>query len=127
MTSLRTVPNQDRARAEDLVDELVASLTEPGESDSAACGQSLSRGPAGIVLAHIEHAHHDVPEARPRLHRWARAAMAHPISSSEAAGLHAGLPAVTFLLHLAEPVMPKYHDTIAALDAHLVEIGRAHV
>lgn len=127
MMPLHTAPNQDRARADDLANALVAPLAEPGESDSAASGQSLSRGPAGIALAHIEHAHHDVPEARQRLHRWARAATAHPISSSESAGLHAGLPAISFLLHLAEPVMPEYHDTTAALDTHLLRLAHHRV
>lgn len=53
--------------------------------------------------------------------------MAHPISSSESAGLHAGLPAVSFLLHLAEPVIPEYHDTLTALDAHLVRLAHRRV
>lgn len=114
------------AKHAELLSVLATPLTEPATGQPEVA-QSLSRGAAGIALWHLERSHHDVPEARPLLHQWVRAALASPISSAETAGLHAGLPAITFLLHLAEPVLPEYRPAITEFDQHLRRLAHRRV
>lgn len=110
-----------------LLDELTRPLAVPTTTEHTHEGQSLARGAAGIALWHIERAHHNDTGSRERVHVWVRAALAEPVSNAEAAGLFAGLPAIAFLLHTAEPVIPDYRRVIEEFDAHLVRLVHRRV
>lgn len=115
------------ARNAALLDELTRSLAVPTTTEHAEKAQSLARGAAGVALWHIERAHHNATGARERVHAWVQAAVAKPISNAEAAGLYAGLPAITFLLHTAESVIPAYRRVIKQFDTHLIRLVHRRV
>ncbi|MGI8312152.1 lanthionine synthetase C family protein [Saccharopolyspora hattusasensis] len=110
---------------------LLKRLTRPLEvPDMTECRretQSLARGAAGIALWHIHQAHQDDPDARKRVHHWVQAALAEPVSNAEAAGLFAGLPAIAFVLHAAERIIPEYRPVIEEFDAHLIALTHRRV
>ncbi|GAA4878839.1 lanthionine synthetase C family protein [Saccharopolyspora cebuensis] len=109
-----------------VLERLTGPLAGPTATAEAG-GQSLSRGAAGIALWHLERAHHHDPGARQRAHAWVRAALTEPVSNAGTAGLFAGLPAITFLLHTAEPVIPDYHRAVQECDAHLIRLAHHRV
>lgn len=109
------------------LNRLTRQLTAPTAAGDAEVGQSLARGSVGIALWHLERAHHHDPGARERAHAWVQATLTEPISNAETAGLFAGLPAIAFLLHTAEPVIPDYHQSVEACDAHLINLAHRRV
>ncbi|TVT61974.1 lanthionine synthetase [Amycolatopsis rhizosphaerae] len=108
-----------------LLETLARPLQQP-PAGSGVVGQSLARGSAGIALWHIECAHADVG-ARQRVHTWVRTALAEPVSTSAIAGLFAGLPAIAFLLDVAETVIPDYRSAVEKCHAHLIRLTHRRV
>lgn len=107
----------------------LARLPAPGPppENKPWMAHSLTRGAAGIALAHIEHAHQGTG-SWPAAHAWIVQACAGQVSAGSNTGLFQGLPAVAFLLHatggryrggladLARPLADLVHQR--AGDAH---------
>ncbi|WP_020498825.1 lanthionine synthetase C family protein [Sciscionella marina] len=104
-----------------LTQQLAQPVNPPGQR------QSLASGVLGAALWHLERAHYGIPAARERAHTCISTALADPISNAEVAGLFAGLPAVAFVLHTAEAVIPEYQPVIAEFDTHLIRLAHRRV
>ncbi|MER5301325.1 lanthionine synthetase C family protein [Streptomyces lasiicapitis] len=89
--------------------------------------QSLSDGPAGTALLHIERArtgHGTWPQA----HTWIKAAALTPASASNTSGLFLGLPAVAFILSCAvTPDSVRYQQALASVDQHVTALAHRRV
>jgi len=85
---------------EDAAATVLARLPSPQPPPEAApwVAHSLTRGAAGIALAHIDRAHQGTGAWR-TAHAWITQACAGAISASANTGLFQGLPAVAYLLH----------------------------
>ncbi|WP_244615965.1 lanthionine synthetase C family protein [Stackebrandtia albiflava] len=97
-----------------------------GES-TAPTAQSLGQGAAGIALAWVQYASRN-PAYWATAHRWIQATTARPISTGTAAGLYAGAPAVTFLLHMADRAFPgRYRRHLNELLPHVTKSAHRRV
>jgi hypothetical protein len=114
------------AQLASVLETLARPLQQHPAAGNGVVGQSLARGSAGIALWHIERAYADVG-AREQVHTWVRAALAEPVSNAQPAGLFGGLPAIAFLLHIAEPVIPDYRTAVEKCDAHLIRLTHRRV
>ncbi|MBA9002858.1 lanthionine synthetase C family protein [Thermomonospora cellulosilytica] len=106
--------------------ERLPALGPPPENEPWAA-HSLTRGAAGIALAHVERAHQGAC-SWPAAHAWIVQACAGQVSASPNTGLFQGLPAIAFLLHatggryrggladIARPLADLVHQR--ATDAH---------
>ncbi|WP_216216927.1 lanthionine synthetase C family protein [Amycolatopsis aidingensis] len=110
-----------------LIDRLTYPLATPSTTAHTGQAQSLARGAAGVALWHIHQAHRNTPGARTRAHRWVQAALAEPVSNADTAGLFAGLPAITFVVHTAQDLIPEYESALEKLDAHLIRLTHRRV
>jgi lantibiotic biosynthesis protein len=81
--------------------------------------QSLAAGATGVALAQIERAHTGAGTWQ-AVHSWVKAAVSHDISTSGAAGLYCGAPAIAFALHAAgADGTGRYARALSRLDSHV--------
>lgn len=96
--------------------------------------QSLTKGAAGIALLHVERAHAGVGDWW-TAHAWVRAAADAQVSAADDAGLHFGVPALSFLLHAAGadgtarygPALAVIDPYVGALTHRRVELAQARI
>ncbi|MGQ0775118.1 MAG: lanthionine synthetase C family protein [Pseudonocardiales bacterium] len=84
-------------------------------------GQSLSQGPPGIALLHIERALLGLGDWG-TAHAWAAAATRTPVTANPGSSLFYGAPAVAFTLHSAD--RPGYAGALRTLDDHITTLTR---
>ncbi|MFW6724769.1 lanthionine synthetase C family protein [Streptomyces sp. MAR4 CNY-716] len=112
-----------------LTQEFAEHLARPAVVPSGEpwAGQSLAEGAAGVALFHIEHAAHghtpwDIA------HRWIRQATDGTISAADTTGLYLGAPALAFVLTTVPDTRRHlYHDALAALHGHVVDLAHRRV
>ena len=100
-------------------------MTIPTTEDrTISLNQSLSNGPSGVALLHIERAlagHTSWSEA----HSHVREAAAGSIDGGDHTGLYYGAPAMAFVLHTAnEDGRSRYLQALAVLDKHVTRVTR---
>jgi hypothetical protein len=115
--------------AQHQAERLIEDLMMPGQLSTNQClpAQSLARGAAGIALVHIERAL-SASGSWSTAHAWVRRATRPEISMADGAGLYAGAPAISFVLHAADADgVPRYAEALAELDTHVVNITHRRV
>ncbi|CAL9614925.1 lanthionine synthetase C family protein [Streptomyces sp. enrichment culture] len=89
--------------------------------------QSLSDGPAGTALLHIERARTGQGTWL-RAHSWLTAATLTPASASDDSGLFLGAPAIAFALGCATaPDSARYWQALTAVDEHVTALTHRRV
>ncbi|MFC5956809.1 lanthionine synthetase C family protein [Streptomyces pratens] len=89
--------------------------------------QSLSDGPVGTALLHIERAHTG-HGTWPQAHTWIKAAALRPVSASDTNGLFLGAPAVAFTLSCATaPDSARYQQALTGVDEHVIALAHRRV
>ncbi|HEY5833934.1 lanthionine synthetase C family protein [Streptomyces sp.] len=115
------------------MEEIARQLSVPESlvHDHHVPAQSLSKGPAGIALLHIERAHTGKADWR-TARSWVQAAALDGISGADDACLLFGVPALAFVLHAAEADgAERYASARDRLDTYVTalahrRIGLAH-
>ncbi|WP_432012709.1 lanthionine synthetase C family protein [Streptomyces cucumeris] len=99
----------------------------PPPADQPWLRQSLSDGPTGTALLHIERAHTG-HGTWPQAHNWIKAATMTPVSASDTSGLFLGAPAVAFTLSCATaPDSARYRQALTAVDQHVTALAHRRV
>ncbi|MFF3501193.1 lanthionine synthetase C family protein [Streptomyces sp. NPDC003247] len=106
--------------------QALASPTPP-DPEQPWHRQSLSDGPAGTALLHIERARTG-HAAWPRAHTWIKAATLTPVSASDTSGLFQGAPAIAFVLSCAtSPDSARYQQALTAIGEHVTALTHRRV
>ncbi|MFD7713735.1 lanthionine synthetase C family protein [Streptomyces sp. NPDC059786] len=110
-------------------DTIAHALHQPASppTDQPWRRQSLSDGPLGTALLHIERLHTGHGSAS-RAHTWIKDAAITPVSASHTSGLFQGAPALAFTLGCATTVHPtRYRHALAVVDQHVIALAHRRV
>ncbi|MET9439398.1 lanthionine synthetase C family protein [Streptomyces sp. NPDC006610] len=110
-------------------DTISRRLARPASlpSDKSWLGQSLSEGPVGTALLHIERALTG-QGAWSQAHAWIKAATRTPVSVSYTGGLFLGASAVAFVLGCAAyPDSSHYQQALSVVDKHVTALAHRRV
>ncbi|MFC0861662.1 lanthionine synthetase C family protein [Sphaerimonospora cavernae] len=112
-------------------DRIAARLAEaqsvPDAANQRWQAQSLSRGPGGVALLHIERAHTG-SSSWETAHTLVKAATSTQISAADDVGLYIGAPAISFVLHAAgADGVSRYRTAQTRLDEHVIRLVHRRV
>jgi hypothetical protein len=121
-----TAPSLSAATAaEALARRLATPSTLP--ADSPWLAQSLYQGAAGIALVPIERAHSGSGSWQ-SAHAWVTAAACEGVSAADDSGLHFGVPALAYVLHMAgADGIARYSTALATLDKDVAALTHRRV
>ncbi|MDX3850226.1 lanthionine synthetase C family protein [Streptomyces sp. AK02-01A] len=88
----------------------------PAMNPDTTSRQSLSQGPLGTALLHIERAHRNTGTWQ-TVHRWLSAAADRPLIDGNTAGLFLGAPAMAYAMNLAAADSDRYAGALHTLDS----------
>ncbi|MBT2412075.1 lanthionine synthetase C family protein [Streptomyces sp. ISL-12] len=111
--------------AETIADALALPGAPP--ADRPGFAQSLSDGPAGTALLHVERAQAG-QGTWSRAHSWLTAAARTPASAADSTGLWCGAPALAFSLGCATSYdSARYWQALTAIDEHVTALAHRRV
>jgi hypothetical protein len=116
--------NEASGHALAMATAIAARLATPPTitGDRGRCwAQSLTKGAAGIALAHIERASAGLASWQ-AAHAWLTTAASTGTSAADDAGLFAGVPAVAFAVHAAGGA-GRYTRALGKLDPHVTALA----